>query len=167
MADTTRLKQFFWGAVNPSAGVTSWFVPDTTPAPTPPNIVTVVLPLGRVGVPYSAQLTADGTGPFIWSLSPATPNMPAGLALNVSTGAITGTPTEAFGGDIFFRVEGAAGPTLRDTQGIAMTMLGATDPIPDDTPGLPGELPLPPDPTSWVRVPRDAEVWIRVPRKPG
>lgn len=165
MADTTRLQSFSWGPVNPSPGVTAWFAPAAPSAPTPPNIVTVVLPIGRVGVPYSAQLLADGDGPITWSLSPATPTLPAGLTLGASTGLLSGTPTAEWSTDIAFRAEGAAGPSLRDTQVMALSILGATDPVPD----VPTDPTLPPPPAAsrWVRLPRDAEVWVRIPRDPA
>jgi hypothetical protein len=47
-----------------------------------------------VGTAYAATLAATGgTTPYTWSLTSGT--LPAGLALNASTGAITGTPTAA------------------------------------------------------------------------
>ncbi len=54
--------------------------------------VTSASPLaqGTVGVPYSAQLTADGAGAYVWSVSAGAP--PAGLTLS-STGLLAGTPT--------------------------------------------------------------------------
>jgi hypothetical protein len=182
MVDTTRLNQFFWGDVNPSAGVTSWFEPNATPAPTPPNIITVVLPIGRVGVVFpTTTFLVDGTGPFTWSLSPATPTLPTGMTFS-SAGVLSGTPTQAWSQDMAFRVDGAAGSTLLDTQVMALTVLAADAPTPppppppppDPSPGpppvtdppLPGQVPGTPDPiTGWVRLPRDTEVWVRVPRE--
>jgi subtilisin family serine protease len=47
---------------------------------------------GQVGTPYSISLTASGGfGPYTFSVS----SLPAGLSLNPSTGAITGTPAAA------------------------------------------------------------------------
>src|SRR6476619_6604519 len=44
------------------------------------------------GKAYSAMLAASGgTAPMTWTLTSGT--LPAGLALNAQTGAITGTPT--------------------------------------------------------------------------
>lgn len=163
MADTSRLTDFFWGDVNPSAGVTSWFEPAEPSAPTPPHIVTLVLPLWRAGVAQSVTLLVDGTGPFSWSLSPGSPALPAGITLS-SAGVLSGTPSAAYSQDIIVRVQGAAGASLIDTQVLALTVLAADEPLPPDPPGLPGELPQPPAPTQWVRVPRDVEVWLRVPR---
>jgi hypothetical protein len=163
MADSTRLNSFFWGDVNPSAGVTSWFEPAAPSSPTPPNIVTLVLPLWRAGIAQSFALSVDGTGPFTWSLSPGSPALPSGITFS-SAGVLSGTAAAAYSADIIVRVEGAAGADLRDTQVLALTVLAADEPLPPDPPGLPGELPQPPAPTQWVRLPRDVEVWIRVPR---
>ncbi len=59
----------------------------------PPNL-TPVCPAntGTVGVPYSSAATATGgVGPYTFSI--ASGSLPAGLTLNPSTGAITGTPS--------------------------------------------------------------------------
>jgi predicted outer membrane repeat protein len=59
------------------------------------------LPAAQVGASYSQTFTAtNGTGPYTWSLSSG--SLPAGLALNPSTGALTGTPTA--GGTFNFTV---------------------------------------------------------------
>ncbi|MCO7238067.1 putative Ig domain-containing protein [Aeromicrobium sp. CnD17-E] len=67
--------------------------------PVQPVITTSSLPRGRTGVAYNARLTTDGDQPGTWSVSPA---LPAGLALDARSGAITGTPTTA--GDVSTRV---------------------------------------------------------------
>jgi hypothetical protein len=52
---------------------------------------------GSVSSPYSNQLVATGgVLPYTWSC-PSTCNLPVGLSVNSSTGAITGTPTTAGG----------------------------------------------------------------------
>src|ERR1700758_4888856 len=57
------------------------------------NITTSSLPDGQVGAGYFATLSAEGgQGPLAWSVSAGV--LPHGLALNGSTGAITGTPAE-------------------------------------------------------------------------
>lgn len=59
------------------------------------DFTTTSLTSGEVGSSYSQNVIATfgaATSPDVWSVSPA---LPAGLTLNASTGAITGTPTEA------------------------------------------------------------------------
>lgn len=59
------------------------------------DVTTGLLPNGRVGVAYSAQLTASGgRSPYSWSLHPDFPSLPPGLNLS-SDGTISGTPTAA------------------------------------------------------------------------
>jgi hypothetical protein len=59
-----------------------------------PVVQTSALQNGNVGVAYSATLTATGgTKPYTWSVKSGT--LSAGLSLNSTTGAITGTPTQA------------------------------------------------------------------------
>ena len=63
------------------------------PPPAALTISTSSLPTGQTGVAYSAVLAATGgTPPYTWSLTSGT--LPAGLMLNASTGALTGTPTQ-------------------------------------------------------------------------
>ncbi|MDE2201974.1 MAG: putative Ig domain-containing protein [Burkholderiaceae bacterium] len=63
---------------------------------TPPTISVspASLPNGTVGVAYSQTATASGgTAPYTYAVTGGA--LPAGLSLNSSTGAITGTPTAA------------------------------------------------------------------------
>jgi hypothetical protein len=54
-------------------------------------IETAWLPPGAVNTAYAATLTArGGAAPYAWSITQGA--LPAGLALNPATGAITGTP---------------------------------------------------------------------------
>jgi len=55
-----------------------------------PAITTTILPDGKTGAEYSAQLEATGTAPITWSL--ASGNLPTGLTL-YSGGTISGMPT--------------------------------------------------------------------------
>ncbi|MBI3680377.1 MAG: putative Ig domain-containing protein [Acidobacteria bacterium] len=58
------------------------------------SITTASLPDGEVGVAYSQTVqTAGGSSPYTWSVTQG--QLPAGLSLDPSSGAITGTPTQA------------------------------------------------------------------------
>lgn len=64
--------------------------------------------LGTVGVAYSSTVTSDeGTSPFTFSVFSG--SLPAGLSLNASTGAITGTPTAAGTSTFTIRATDATG----------------------------------------------------------
>ncbi|KAB2584008.1 hypothetical protein BS297_17835 [Rhodococcus erythropolis] len=77
------------------------------PAGTALAISTASLPGGTVGTAYSQTLTAaGGNGAKTWSLQTGT--LPAGLALNASTGAITGSPTAAGTSNVTVKVTDAA-----------------------------------------------------------
>ncbi len=68
-----------------------------------PVISTEKLPAGVMGTAYSQKLTvADGSGAVTWS---CIGELPAGLSLNASTGAITGTPER--GGTFNFTIKAA------------------------------------------------------------
>jgi len=60
----------------------------------PLSITTSFLPSGTIGVPYGESLSATGgLPPYSWSI--VSGSLPPGLALNSSTGEISGTPTAA------------------------------------------------------------------------
>lgn len=66
------------------------------------QVSTTSLPAGKQGSAYTGNLTATGgSGVYTWSLKSG--NLPGGLSLNSTTGAITGTPTTAniFNGLVF------------------------------------------------------------------
>ena len=78
--------------------VTPTACPVITLAPT-------TMPIGRVGVAYSQQITASGgTGPYVFTV--VTGTLPAGLTLS-SAGLLSGTPTSA----------GSSTTTIRATDG--------------------------------------------------
>jgi hypothetical protein len=103
----------------PTGGGTSTFTVQVTDANTPPatasaqlsititpavllRITTTSLPSGVFGTAYSAMLTATGgVYPYTWTITAG--SLPAGLSLNGSTGAITGTPTG--GGPSIFTIQ--------------------------------------------------------------
>jgi large repetitive protein len=73
---------------------TSWQSAAVTASTTTLGVTTSSLPNGTVGTAYSTTLTrTSGTGPFTWSLTSGT--LPTGLALDGSTGTISGTPMAA------------------------------------------------------------------------
>ncbi len=60
----------------------------------PLTLATTSLPNGSEGTAYSQSLAATGgTTPYAWSIVAG--SLPAGLAMNASTGVIAGTPTSA------------------------------------------------------------------------
>ena len=82
-----------------SATITATSVADTTKTKTltiavtpPPVITTTSLPAGTEGTAYNQTIgVTGGAGTMTYAIS--IPSLPAGLGLNSSTGAITGTPT--------------------------------------------------------------------------
>ena len=124
-----------WASLNSSTGVLSGLPNNTTTAtftvramdangcyatrsytvsPVCPtiSITPVTLPNGLVGAAYSQALTASGGSPaYLWALTTGT--LPVGLALNTSTGVISGTPTTANGAGVSltFRATDAYGCT--------------------------------------------------------
>ncbi|MGA2520345.1 MAG: fibronectin type III domain-containing protein [Acidimicrobiales bacterium] len=56
-----------------------------------PSVISPTLVAGEVGAAYDVTpAVSGGTGPFTWSVSNG--SLPAGLSIDASTGAITGTP---------------------------------------------------------------------------
>jgi hypothetical protein len=92
------------------------------------SIGTTSLPSGQVGVTYSAILTASGgTTPYAWSLTSGT--FPAGLSLNASTGAITGTPTTtANAKSLTFKVIDSSKPSQTATASVLLTVNSSVTP---------------------------------------
>jgi hypothetical protein len=88
----------------------------------PVSVTSTSLPNGQVGVAYSTTLTATGgTKPYVWSLTSAT--LPAGLSLNASTGAITGTPTVAVASaQLTFTVTDSSTPPQSGTASLTLTI---------------------------------------------
>jgi hypothetical protein len=85
----------------------------------PVAIKTKKLPKGPAGQAYSDALTATGGKPsYNWSV--AAGSLPAGLSLNPSTGAITGTPAGAGVFGVTFRVVDALGGTAQRTYTITI-----------------------------------------------
>ncbi|HET9179240.1 MAG TPA: Ig domain-containing protein, partial [Terriglobia bacterium] len=86
------------------------------------SITTTSLPSGTVGTAYSSTLAATGgTGSYTWSISAG--SLPAGLTLNTSTGAITGTPTTAGTSNFTAKVTDSNSRTA--TQNLSITINAA------------------------------------------
>jgi hypothetical protein len=94
-------------------------------APATLAITTTSLPNGKVGAAYSSTLAATGgTTPFTWTITSGT--LPAGLNLNASTGAITGTPTAtANGTPLTFQVQDSENPKQTKTANLTITITPA------------------------------------------
>jgi len=81
--------------------------------------LTCSYPSGQVGVAYSSSLVAPGgVPPYTFSISGG--SLPPGLALNPSTGAITGTPTTAGTFSDTSRVVDSVGSSATSSCGITV-----------------------------------------------
>src|ERR1700678_1772902 len=85
-------------------------------------LLTTALPNGRIGSAYSATLSASGgTTPYTWTLISGT--LPAGLSLNASSGAISGTPTQAeTNAPLTFQVSDSSSPIRTQTASLTLTV---------------------------------------------
>jgi Putative Ig domain/Malectin domain len=82
------------------------------------------LPKGQVGVPFRATLTGTGgVTPYKWTLSGA---MPSGLTLNASSGAITGTPTQAGTSTFTLLLTDSTGQTAQQSSSITIAPAGSS-----------------------------------------
>ena len=100
-----------------------------------PTITTSSLPNATVGTAYNQTLAATGTAPITWSVSSG--SLPAGLSLNASNGAITGTPTTA-SGQVNFTVRAtnsAGNPTRPLTITVNAALTITTSSLPNATVG--------------------------------
>jgi len=109
-------------------------------SPAPTSITTSSLPTGTVNQPYSnTQLTATGGAqPYSWSVSPALPN---GLALNPSSGVISGTPLSGSNGNTNpeFTVTDSTLPIHQQgRRTLSLTILANVTPVTITTGSLPG-----------------------------
>ncbi|HEX5423161.1 MAG TPA: putative Ig domain-containing protein [Candidatus Acidoferrales bacterium] len=88
-------------------------------------VSTATLPGGTVGTAYSATLQASGgTTPYAWSVSSGT--LPAGLSLNATSGAISGTPTSSGTSTFTIQVADANSGTATKSLSIAVAAAGQT-----------------------------------------
>ena len=88
----------------------------------PVTITTTSLPDATVGTAYSQTLGASGgTPPYTWAVTTGT--LPAGLALNATTGVISGTPTAVATSSFTVTVTDASSGTAK--QALSITTAGA------------------------------------------
>lgn len=89
-----------------------------------PVVGTAALPGALTLTAYSTTLTrTGGLAPYTWSVSVG--SLPAGLSLNASTGAITGTPTTVGTSNFTVRVVDSNGAAATSAKSIAVTALTA------------------------------------------
>jgi len=92
--------------------------------PAPPSITTTSpLPPGQVGAAYSKTIAVTGLSPFTFSVTSG--SLPAGLGLNSSTGAITGTPTAYGTSNFTVKVVDSSNPTQSISQPFSLTIAPA------------------------------------------
>ena len=105
--------------------------------PPPLNITISSLPVGQVGTPYNAMLTATGgTAPYSWAISNGA--LPSGLSLNAATGSITGTPTTAIANTaVVFRITDSGNPAQTQTTSLTLTVNTTVVPVSITTTSLP------------------------------
>jgi hypothetical protein len=89
------------------------------------SITNATLPAAQKDEPYDVALTAlGGTAPYTWALDSGT--LPAGLALDSSTGHISGTPTAVESQQIAVKVTSSDNATVTKTLTLAVVNLTAT-----------------------------------------
>ena len=99
------------------------------------TITTASLPAGTVGQPSSASVSASGgTPPYTWSVSPS---LPAGLSLDSTTGAITGTPTAEGTSSHTFSVFDSSTPKQVVQKALTLTIKPVPPPLSITTTSLP------------------------------
>ena len=108
-------RQLITASSDPSTSSGNVFVANNTLA-----ITNTSLPNGQVETPYNTTLAATGgTAPYTWSLTSGT--LPAGITLNASTGAVTGTPTaSADAVELTFTVNDSSNPV--QTKAVSLTL---------------------------------------------
>jgi hypothetical protein len=93
-------------------------IPTSPPPPPHVTLSTLSLPFAKVGVPFSANLTAvGGTAPYVFTGTSLAP----GLAL-ATNGQITGTPTTAGTYMQTFTVKDSTAPPLSVTVNLSVTV---------------------------------------------
>ena len=109
-----------WTSVPPA---TSTHTAATTWPAEAAKVITTSLPPGVAHVGYSQTLSGrGGTAPYTWSLSAG--SLPAGLAVNATTGAITGIPSGAGSSSFTVKMTDSSTPTAQTvTANLSITVL--------------------------------------------
>lgn len=96
------------------------------------SITSSSLPSGTVGTAYSAPLSeAGGIPPFSWTITVGA--LPAGLAIDGTTGAISGTPTTAGTSNFTVQVVDNGAPHQTATKALSITIAASTAGLCDPT----------------------------------
>ncbi|MFZ0420464.1 MAG: Ig domain-containing protein [Candidatus Sulfotelmatobacter sp.] len=92
----------------------------TPPPPSPAlTITTTSFPNGTVGAAYSVALQASGgTSPYTWSV--ASGNLPTGVAVNASSGVVSGTPSQSGSSDFTIQVADSSLHTATQTLSLSI-----------------------------------------------
>jgi hypothetical protein len=114
---------------NTCQGSLAYSITPTCPAMT---LNPTTLAIGYVGAAFSQTLTTTGgTAAYTYTVTSGT--LPAGLALNASTGAITGTPTAASSASITFRTADAYGCNTSRAYTLTIRSLSVGDLVFEDS----------------------------------
>ncbi len=102
-------------------GVGGW-VTSAAPPPVAPAITSAIPPGGTVGIPYHFTVVATGTAPLGFTDAGT---LPPGLAIDPSTGAITGTPTSAVSQSVTITANNGVMPSAAQTFTMAIAPAAA------------------------------------------
>ncbi|WP_242345387.1 putative Ig domain-containing protein [Anaeromyxobacter terrae] len=92
----------------------------------PLTVTTVSLPKGVLGAPYAEAVAANGGAePYAWSVVAGT--LPPGLALDVVTGALAGSPTATGGYTFTVQAADASTPQKVASQAFSVTIAAASN----------------------------------------